>query len=207
MMSEASIRRLKAATAADLHGPAAHGDIKIAPEVRLARGRIHEIMGEGGEVFALAAATRCEGPLIWIGQDRDVASLAPTALQRFIDPARLILTIGLNRGELLWAAEQALRARSAPCVILELREGPGLKESRRLQIAAEESGALGLVLVHGKARTSAAETRWRCEAAARNEWVWACTKAKRGAPGAWRASWMGKDHAPDLVALAAAASA
>ncbi|WP_084399875.1 ImuA family protein [Henriciella aquimarina] len=207
MSAKPDIRRLQALTAATLHGPAAHGDVRLSGPVRLARGRVHEVMGDGGEVFALAAAARYDGPLIWIGQAGDVASLAPSALQRFIDPARMILTIGQGRSELLWAAEQALRARSGPCVILELHDGPGLKESRRLQIAAEESGALGLVILHGKARTSAAETRWQCEAAAGTGWVWKCLKAKRGAPGAWQVSWIGGEHAPDLVAMAAAASA
>lgn len=206
-MAETDIRHLAAMTAANLHGPAAHGEVCLSGPLRLARGRVHEVLGDSADIFALAAAAASAGPLIWIGLGREVTTLAPAALQHFVDPARLILTVGLNRGELLWAAEQALRARSAPCVIVELQDGPGLKESRRLQIAAEESGAIGFVLIQGRARTSAAETRWHCEAAAGRGWVWTCMKSKRGAPGAWRVSWMGKDHAPDLVALAAAASA
>ncbi len=200
-------RHLHTVAAAELQGPAAHGEIRLAQPVRLARGRVHEVMGDSADIFALAAAARAVGPVLWIGLKRDVDTLAPTGLQRFVDPARLILVSGGDRSELLWAAEQALRARSAPCVILELRDGPDLRESRRLQIAAEESGAIGIVLVQGRARTSAAETRWRCDAAAGDGWGWLCTKSKRGPPGAWRVSWMGNDHAPDLVALVASASA
>lgn len=207
MSAERDIRRLRAVAAADLQGPAAHGCIRVAQPVGLARGRVHEVLGEGADIFALAAAAAATGPVLWIGLKRDVESLAPTGLQRFIDPGRLILVSGGDRGELLWAAETALRARSAPGVVLELRDGPDLKESRRLQIAAEESGAIGLILVQGRARTSAAETRWRCDAVTGGMWDWVCTKSKRGRPGAWRASWRGKTHAPDLVALAAAASA
>lgn len=186
---------------------ASHGEIRLAPCLRLARGRVHEIMGDSAEVFALIAAGALEGPVFWTGSSRDVESLAPTGVQAFLDPARLVLTIGLNRGEVLWAAEQALRARCAACVVIELHDGPDLKESRRLQIAAEESSAVGLVVLHGRASTSAAETRWRCDAIPGGGWVWTCTKCKRGMPGAWRASWKGRHHAPDLVALAATASA
>jgi len=207
MNEDIQIRRLQAVAAAGLQGPAAHGHIRLAQPVELARGRVHEILGESADVFALAAIAAASGPVLWTGLRRDVGSLAPTGLQRFIDPARLILVFGGDRGELLWAAETALRARSAPCVILELKEGPGLKESRRLQIAAEESGAIGLILVQGRARTSAAETRWQCDAVREDAWNWICTKSKRGRPGAWRVSWREKTDAPDLVALVAAASA
>ena len=207
MSEKRQTKRPQAIAAASLPGPAAHGEITLARPLRLARGRVHEVMGDSPEVFALAAAARVAGPVLWIALPRDAGSLAPTGLQRFVDPARLILVVGIDRGECLWAAEQALRARSAPCVILELKDGPDLRESRRLQIAAEEGGAIGLVLLQGRARTSAAETRWRCEALAGEGWEWICIKSKRGAPGAWRVSWMGNNHAPDLVALAASASA
>lgn len=184
-----------------------HGEIQLATCVRLARGRVHEIMGDSADVFALITAGALQGPVFWTGASRDVESLAPTGVQVFLDPARLVLTIGLNRGEVLWAAEQALRARYAACVVIELHDGPDLKESRRLQIAAEQSGALGLVILHGRASTSAAETRWQCDAVSGGGWVWTCKKCKRGMPGAWRASWKGKHHAPDLVPLVTTAPA
>ncbi len=207
MSAGTEITRLQTIAATGLAGPAAHGEIRLAGPVSLARGRVHEVMGDSADIFALTAAAAAKGPVFWIGVSRDVETLAPTGLQDFVDPARLVLSIGLNRAETLWAGEQALRSRAAPCVIVELQDGPDLKESRRLQIAAEESGAVGLVLVHGRARASAAETRWTCDAAAGDGWVWNCTKSKRGPPGAWRASSSGKHHAPHLVAMAASATA
>lgn len=207
MSDEPFLSRLQAMRAASVPAGARHGEIRLAPSLSLARGRVHEVMGDSADVFALIMAGAATGPVFWTGFSRDVESLAPTGVQVFLDPARLVLTIGLNRGETLWAAEQALRARSAACVVIELQDGPDLRESRRLQIAAEEGGALGLILVRGRAFTSAAETRWQCDAGAGGGWVWTSTKSKRGTPGAWRVSWKGRDHAPDLVPLAATASA
>lgn len=206
MSAERDIKGLHAIAASGLQGPAAHGQIRLAQPVGLARGRVHEVLGDGGDAFALMAAACTAGPVLWIGLARDIECLAPTGLQRFLDPARFVVVVGGDRDELLWAAEQALRARSAPCVILELKDGPDLKESRRFQIAAEDSGAIGIVLIQRRAQTSAAETRWQCDAAG-DAWEWRCTKSKRGLTGAWRVSWRGNKHAPDLVALAASASA
>ena len=207
MKAKADLTRVQTVAPAQLAGTAGHGEIRVAGPVRLARGRVHEVRGDGADIFVLTAAAAATGPLFWIGTAREINTLAPTGLQGFVDPARLVLTVGLTRAETLWAGEQALRSRAAPCVIVELQDGPDLKESRRLQIAAEESGAIGLVILHGRAKTSAAETRWTCEAAAGGGWVWICTKAKRGTPGAWRVSALGKHHAPDLVPLAASATA
>lgn len=207
MSEERDIRRLRAAVAAGFHDPAAYGEVCLGQPVGLARGRVHEVLGEAADIFALAAAAGTAGPVLWIGPERDVRSLAPTGLQRFVDPARLILVSGRDRREILWAGETALRARSALCVILQLRDGPDLKESRRLQIAAEESGAIGIILIQAGARMSATETRWQCEVIDRENWKWVCIKNKHGKPGAWQVSWKGRADAPDLVALVAAASA
>lgn len=192
---------------AGLYGPVDHGAVALPGPIRLLKGRTHELTGDSAEMLALAAVAMGQGPVVWVGGARETASLAPTGLQAFLDPARLILVTGLYRTERLWAAEQALRARCAPVVVLELRDGPGLKESRRLQIAAEESGAIGFVIIHGRAQTSAAETRWRCEALPDGGWAWACLKNKRGPPASWRAAWVRNDNAPRIGPLAAAASA
>jgi len=133
----------------------AREELCLADPVRLAKARVHEAMGDSADMFAVLAASRLSGPIIWIGLPRDIGSLAPTALQDFIDPARIILTEGISRSEVLWAAEQALRAACAPCVVIELSRGPNLRESRRLQIAAEEGGGIGILLIHGRAHTSA----------------------------------------------------
>ena len=152
---------------------------------------------------------RTSGPIIWTGLARSVCSLAPTALQSFLDPARIILAMCVSRTEILWAAEQALRSPASACVVAELGDGPDLRESRRLQIAAEEGGSIGLVLIGGRASSSAAETRWRCEASSEADlaWVWTLIKNRKGKPGAWRARWNRKKDAQNAIHLVSATAA
>jgi len=192
----------------------AREELCLADPVRLAKARVHEAMGDSADMFAVLAASRLSGPIIWIGLPRDIGSLAPTALQDFIDPARIILTEGISRSEVLWAAEQALRAACAPCVVIELSRGPNLRESRRLQIAAEEGGGIGILLIHGRAHTSACETRWLCEAsnAGENMWTWSLTKNRKGELGAWQVRWgkpdkSGGAYEAGVIHLAAATAA
>ena len=186
----------------------------LSGPVRLAKGRVHEVTGDSADMFAVLTASRLDGPIIWIGLSRDIGSLAPTALQDFIDPARVILTEGISRSEVLWAAEQALRSGCAPCVVVELSAGPNLRESRRLQVASQEGGGLGIILIHGRAHTSACETRWHCAAnnSGENTWVWSLTKNRRGELGAWHINWTKSDksggaYEAGVIHLAAATAA
>jgi protein ImuA len=119
------------------------------------------------------------------------------ALCEFFDPARIVLTEGSNRKDVLWAAEQVLRSKGAGLTVIQLAIGPDLIESRRLQLAAEQGGGLGLVLIEGRAQSSAAQTRWHCQALpnvktanpkAANDsakWMWELTKNKSGNIGRW----------------------
>ena len=56
------------------------GNICLAPGLTLARGRVHEIMGDSADVFALLAAGACDGLVVWAGGARDIDSLAPTGM-------------------------------------------------------------------------------------------------------------------------------
>lgn len=186
----------------------------LSGPVRLAKGRVHEVTGDSADMFAVLTASRLTGPIIWIGLARDIGSLAPTALQHYVDPARFILTEGISRGEVLWAAEQALRTSCAQCIVIELSSGPNLRESRRLQVAAQQGGGLGIILIHGRAHTSACETRWHCAAlkGGENEWVWSLTKNRRGELGAWHVNWTRREHVggayeAGVIHLAAATTA
>ena len=172
---------------------ARHDALGLGPGLSLARGRVHEALGNAADMFAVLIASRMSGPIFWIGLQREIETLNPAALQDFLDPARITLIAGVSRAEILWAAEQALRTPAA--IIAEIGQGPDLRESRRLQIAAEESGAVGIMLINGRAQTSAAETRWECRQAGENQWAWICTKDKRGGGGAWRVSWEGEGDA------------
>lgn len=156
--------------------------------ISLRKGRIHEVTGAGADLFAIMAAAKHSQNTLWIALHRDLVSLCPTGLQAYIDIQDLILVEAVSRGELLWAADQALRADGGFCVILDMPDQLSLKESRRLQLAAEQGGGLGLILLRGGVATSAAQTRWDCAPihADHPTWDWRCTKGKNGEAGAWR---------------------
>jgi protein ImuA len=170
-----------------------HGDIKLDGKLAIMRGCVHELTGQSADVLALVLASALKGAVIWIGHWRQIASLTPSGMSRFVDPARVTLVIANDRREVLWAAEQALRTQGVACVIFEVSEGPNLTESRRLQIACEESGATGLALISGQTQTSAAQTRWQCSSlvAKDADWIWRCQKNKKDRPSSWKARWQG----------------
>ncbi|MGH1421018.1 MAG: ImuA family protein [Hyphomonas sp.] len=189
-----------------LSSPKNHGAITLGRNISLAKGRVHEIQGDSAESLALTIANDVSGPIIWCGMGRQLGALCPWAIQPFIDPARLLLIEGVSRAEVLWAGEQALHIGGAACVIIELSLGPNLTESRRLQLACEENGAIGILLINGRTQSSAAETRWQCDALpdAPLTWKWRCLKNRKGDLRTWRAEWQRKINGSYTVHLATA---
>lgn len=186
-----------------------HGSIALASEAILAKGRVHEVLGDSAELLAFATLKCVSGQVFWIGLGRDLATISPAGLQDFIDPSRVVLTEGVTRNEVLWAGEQALRTPGIAGVVIDVERGLDLKESRRLQLAAEESGAIGIILVRGRAQTSAAETRWRCESIRSQNfgWRWVCQKHRRGETGQWQVRWLGDDNGQGVIHMASATAA
>ena len=185
----------------DLHALQAAGSLSLAQNVlavgeriALRKGRIHEVVGAGADLFAALAAAEQSQSILWLGLYRHLVSLCPTGLQAYLKVDELILVEAVSRGELLWAADQALRAEGGFCVILEMPDMLSLKESRRLQLAAEQGGGLGLILLRGGVGTSAAQTRWECAPVHADEptWDWTCVKGKNGEAGAWRVTRSGQ---------------
>jgi len=187
--------------------------LKLTEEVSLELGRVHEILGPANDSFAITVAAKLSGPIVWIGRRRDVDTLTPMALQGYLDPTRVMLTEGMNRKELLWAGEQSLRSKAAKLVIIQLGNGPDLHESRRLQLAAEQGGSLGLILIERRAQSSASQTRWECYPKAANDgvmperWDWQLTKNKMGNLGRWSVMWEGSRGASRDVHMVATTAA
>jgi protein ImuA len=113
-----------------------------------------------------------------------------------LSPDRLILVEAASDREALWAVEEALRLRAVAAVAGWIAQKLGLKASRRLQVAAEASGALLLVLRPPEAEEEdAATTRWRVGAASAvrdrfgcfERWRWRLSleRCRNGRPGAW----------------------
>jgi protein ImuA len=143
----------------------------------LAQGRLHEILaatptdGAGAAGFATMLALRAAGrsrPILWLRQ-RDAEAKegtlhAPGLAELGLDPARLILAIATDASTLLKAAGDAVRCAGLGAVVLEPWRAGGavdLTVSRRLALAAEQSGVTALMLRTDAApNPSAAQTRW-----------------------------------------------
>ena len=143
---------------------------RALPEGGLARGALHEIVAESadhaaasGFVLRLLAGLAREGPVLWCLADPD---LYGPGLQRLgLAPDRLILARTRRDADLLWAMEEGLKTPGLAAVLGE-PHSLDLTASRRLQLAAESVGGLGLVLRRAVAAgTTAAVTRWRVASA------------------------------------------
>ena len=142
------------------------------PGQGLALGVVHELFAGGPAVeqgaasalFAAGVLARRPGPVLWITARRD---LYPPALARAgLDPARLVF-VQARQGALR-AMEESLRHPGLAGVVCEHEGRLDLVASRRLQLAAEATGALGFVLRRSPrfdnpalSAPSAAATRWR----------------------------------------------
>ena len=115
------------------------------------------------------------GALLWLAQGDDL--YAPGLVRFGIEAGQLLVVSRLRRrDDMLWAMEEALRCRAVRGVVAEV-DGTGLAAGRRLMLAAEGTGVLGLVLSRreggrrggvgvwdGKG-VRAAVSRWRVTAA------------------------------------------
>ncbi len=105
------------------------------------------------------------GALLWLARGDDL--YAPGLVRYGIGPGQLLVVSGLRRADdMLWAMEEALRCRTVGGVVAEIGQ-IGLSAGRRLMLAAEGTGVLGLVLSRrdrGRGRVGVAVSRWRVTA-------------------------------------------
>ena len=131
------------------HAPAAD-ELALAPGVALARARAHEAAGPARAVFALLAAARLTGPVLWLQAGR--AGERP-ARRRHPRPSSIPPASSSRRArkpaEALWAAEEALRTgRGAagggrPRRAAGAHRGPPAAPRRRGRRAARRRRAAG----------------------------------------------------------------
>lgn len=163
------------------------------PEGGLALGALHEVAGGGpgavdgaaSALFAAAIAARTTGPVLWCLSRADL--FAPSLAQAGLSPDRVVYVEAGEDKTLLACFEEGLRHGGLGAVVGEVSRLT-MTASRRLQLAAEGSGTLGLALRRWRRQAdasdfgqpTAAKTRWR---------ISALPSAPLSVPGVGRARW------------------
>ncbi len=181
----------------------------------LARGALHEVLAAdpgAAAAFCALVLARAVGCVVWIGAAPDAW---PPGLSAFgLDPADLLLVRAARPVDALWAFEEALRSPAVAGALLSVAgAAPGMVAGRRLQLAAEAGGGVGLLLLPDApdVALTPARTRWRVGAAAADDrerpcWDLTLLRCGGGRPGAWPVAWE-RDTAtlvPRAVDIAAA---
>ncbi|GCD57109.1 ImuA family protein [Acetobacter pasteurianus] len=140
----------------------------------LALGALHEVAGGGNDALHSAAAgqfcagiaARTRGKVLWIVTRQDV--FAPSLKQVGLSARRTIFVEASSDVDVLACFEEGLRHGGLGAVVAEVAR-LSMTASRRLQLAAETSGSLGIAIRRWRRQTDAADfgqptasvTRWR----------------------------------------------
>ena len=153
-------------------------------------------------------ATGSTGPCIWIGTHR---TTYPPALQGLgLLPHRVVFVDVATERDALWTAEEALKCEGLTAVVCEV-SGLSFTQSRRLQLAVEESRVTGFIHRRNPRAegTNACVSRWHISpmssvlqdgvpGVGHPRWRVALQKIRNGHPGTWHLQWTGNEfqHVP-----------
>jgi len=140
----------------------------------LSHGALHEVAGGGSgtvdgaaaALFAAGIAARSKGKVLWCLTRPDL--FFPAIAQAGLHPDRVIFCEGDKEEDVLASMEEGLSFGGLAAVVGELVRLP-MVASRRLQLAAEKTGTMGLVVRRWRRQTEASDfgnptastTRWR----------------------------------------------
>ncbi|MEM9838964.1 MAG: hypothetical protein AAF830_07380 [Pseudomonadota bacterium] len=184
--------------------PYLRGEARLAPELPSLRfGRVHEVAGRSALAFLAIALAAAGGRAVWIVRF-GTGEPYTHGLSAFMDPGQLLFVHVHEVKDALWAAETALRSSSVSSVLVELPRPTSLTESRRLQLAAEAGGTLGLIYGPEHQQPTAATTRWVCHPRPATDsdstrWHWALNKNKEGTSGSWDVTWRWQTRSVSVV--------
>lgn len=140
----------------------------------LALGALHEVAGGGNgaidgaaaALFTAGIAARTRGRVLWCLVRHDL--FAPAIAQAGLSPDRVIYVEASDEKSVLACFEEGLRHGGLGAVVAEVAR-LSMTASRRLQLAAEGSGVIGIAIRRWRRQTEAADfgqptasvTRWR----------------------------------------------
>ncbi|WP_295674743.1 Error-prone repair protein ImuA [uncultured Mucilaginibacter sp.] len=171
-------------------------------------GAVHELVcgnteqatASGGFITGLLSVLMQNGGIcVWIGLS---GNLYPSALKAFgVDPDKVIFIDLLKDKDVLWAMEESLKCAGLAAVIGELRE-IDFKQSRRLQLAVEQSRVTGFILRNysNKIGSTACVARWKIKPLPSEQpdglpglgfprWQVELLRVRNGQPGSWIIEW------------------
>lgn len=147
---------------------------EILPGGGLAYGALHEFAGGGSgtvdgaaaALFAAGIAARTKGPIVWCLTRPDL--FFPALAQAGLHPRRVIFVESDKEEDVAASMEEALSFGGLGAVVGEMVRLP-MVVSRRLQLVAERTGTMALVVRRWRRQTeasdfgqpTAATTRWR----------------------------------------------
>ena len=179
---------------------------KAFPDQAFPVGAIHEFISNvkenaaatNGFMAALISRLVKKGTAVWVSSKR---TLFPPALKVFgIEPERIIFIDLWRQKDVLWAIEEALRCDAVSAVIGELSE-LSFTESRRLQLAVEQSRVTGFIHRYSpkSENITACVTRWKIKPLPSDisgipgtgfpRWNVQLLKVRNGKPGTWQIEW------------------
>ena len=139
----------------------------LGPGGAFGRGVVHELLGEAEHgpplaVAAALAAAACAadasgGAVAWVDPGGEV--YPPALAAAGVDLGRLLIVRPGDDDDALWAAAACLRCPAVAATVLAARRVSRV-QARRLQLAAERGGGVGLLLRPAGSATYAAATRW-----------------------------------------------
>jgi protein ImuA len=150
---------------------------RVLPDGGLAFGALHEVAGGGNgavhgaaaALFAAGVAARTYGKVLWCLTRPDL--FAPAVAQAGLSSSRVIYVECADDKTVTACFEEGLRHKGLGAVVAEVAQ-LSMTASRRLQLAAESSGAIGIAIRRWRRQTEAADfgqptaavTRWRVTA-------------------------------------------
>lgn len=180
------------------------------PDGCFPRGAVHEFISEAPEHVAatygfitglLGRMMKPGSKCLWIGPGQ---TIFPPALKLFgAAPEQFVFISPGKPKDVLWVVEESLKCRELGAVVGEIAE-LGLAESRRLQLAVEESRVTGFIhrFRPKSESTLACVARWKITPLVSMteeglpglgdpRWLVQLVKIRGGKPGSWKFAWSG----------------
>ncbi|HVV54105.1 MAG TPA: hypothetical protein VHC47_02200 [Mucilaginibacter sp.] len=185
------------------------GDIEFSfPNSVFPVGAIHEVLCPTTEHLAassgfisgiLASLMKQGGACLWISITGKI--FAPAMAMFNVEADRIIFIDLIREKDVLWVTEEALKCEGLTAVIAEL-QSISFAESRRLQLAVENSKVTGFILRTDprKAGASTCMARWQIShlpggtedglpGVGFPRWQVDLLKVRNGSPGNWQLEW------------------